>query len=287
MARTVEEINDYIIANLVANFAAIGVTIDTNTWSKRNMLRATCYTDAIGQALMEQLQDVYFQKIEGVQARSAAASVLWIQDAMFRFQYSDTVPQALQLIDFTAAYPIIDPTLRIITACSVRTTISNQVLIKVAKSNPFEALSGTELTSAQGYINIKGAAGIFYVVTSSDADRLYIDADVYFRGEYSSVIQATVIQAINDFLQSLSISNFDGSIKMSDLEATIRAVAGVNDVVLRNVRARKDSDAFADGTDIVLNQLQISRLWNTVAGYIIQEDTAGKTFADSLTFLAQ
>jgi len=64
-------------------------------------------------------------------------------------------------------------------------------------------------------------------------------------------------------------------------------VAGVNDVVLNNVRGRDDASSFSNGIDLVLNNTVISRQWNTIAGYIVQETTTGKTFADSLTFIGQ
>lgn len=300
MARSVEQINAYIVGTLVTNFAAIGITINPIQWSRRNLLRAICFTVAVVQALFEQLQDLFLQTIESVQARSAAASILWLQDAMFKFQYSATVPQILQFITVTltsatgvpfdylyVTYPVIDTSLRIITACSVKSTISGRVNIKIAKSSPFVALSAPELAAAQSYVNIKGAAGITYLVSSLDADRLYIDADIWYQGSYSAVIQANVIAALNAFMQTLSRIDFDGSIKLSDIEGCIRNVAGVNDVVLQNVQARANATAYGSGTNMVVANLVVSRLYNTAAGYIIQETTATHTFADSLTFIAQ
>jgi hypothetical protein len=287
MARSVAEINDYLVKALVTNMAAIGITLDPLLWSKRNLFRLICYTVAIGQALLEQLQDVFLANVEEVQSKSAAASTLWLQDAMFKFQYSLLDPQVLQIIDNVPQYPVVDETLRIITACSVKSNISNQVKIKVAKDDPFVALDALELAAAQSYIEYKGAAGITYIVSSGDADKLYLEATIWYQGQYAAVIQDNVINAVNAFLQTLSKQNFDGSLKLVDLEVLIRQLPGVNDVLLTNVRARKDADVFADGTDLVLNQTVISRLWNTDAGYIVEEDTVGKTFTDSLTFVAE
>lgn len=300
MARTVEQINDYIKAQLVINFAAIGITINTATWSTRSILRAICWTVATCQALMEQLQDLFQQTIEAIQARAAAASTLWVQDAMFKFQYSATVPQILQFITVVltsptgvpfdylyVTYPTIDVSLRIITACSVKSNVSGRVNVKIAKGNPLVALSAPELLAAQSYIYVKGAAGITYIVTSNTSDKLFVEATIWYQGSYSAVIKANVITALNDFLQNLSITDFDGSIKLSDIEGLIRNVPGVNDVLLTNVKARKDADAFSAGTDLILNNLVISRLYNTVAGYIVEETTATHTFTDSLTFIAQ
>lgn len=287
MARSVEEINNYLVSSLVTNAAAIGITITPSLWSKRNLMRLMCYTVAVGQAYMEQLQDLFTQNIEAINARSAAASRLWVQDKMFKFQYSATVPQIVQLINTVPQYPIIDSTLQIIKACSVTTTVSNQVIVKVAKNNPLAKLAAGELSSAQGYLNIIGSAGITYIVTSGDADRLYISADVFFDGQYAATIQADVLLAIRNFMQTLSINNFNGTVKMSDIESAIKGVTGVNDVLLINVRARANTDIFASGTYLILGQQVISRQWQTVSGYITEEDTVGYTFTDSLVFIAE
>lgn len=287
MARSVDQVNAYIVDALVSNFAAIGITINPTLWSKRNLLRALCYTVAIAQALLEQLQDVFMAAIEAIVATAAPASAAWIQAKMFAFQYSATNPQVIALVNTVPVYPVVDPTLCIITACSVTSNSANIVAIKVAKDNPFQALAPAELSAAQGYINTIGIAGINYSVVSLNPDNLYIDADVYYQGQYASVIQANVIAAINAWLQQQAVTNFNGIIKMSDLEDMIRNITGVNDVVLRNVRGRADSDAFAAGIDLVLGSAVIQRQWNTIAGYVISEATTGKTLVDSLKFIVQ
>lgn len=287
MARSVAEINSYINSQLVINFNNVGITIDPTKWSKFNLLRQMVYTVAIAQALMEQLQDTFLAEIEAVNAVSAAASALWIQNQMFLFQYSTTNPQVLSLIDIVPQYAVVDSTLRIITACSVKSNVSNQVKIKIATGNPLTALDSFQLAAAQGYINQKGTAGITYTCVSLSPDRLFVQGTVFYQGQYSAVIQANVIAALNAFLQNASVTNFDGSIKITDIIDTIRNVPGVNDFLPLNISARQNTDVFANATALVLNQDIISRLWNTVAGYIIQEDTPGETFADSLNFIAQ
>jgi hypothetical protein len=236
---------------------------------------------------MEQLQDVFTADIEAVVATAAAASAKWVQAKMFEFQYSTTNPQVIALINTVPVYPVVDPALQIITACSVTSDISNVVAVKVAKQSPFVALTTAELASAQGYVNTIGVAGINYEIVSLNPDNLYIAADIYYQGQYASVIQANVIAVINQYLQDHSVNEFDGKLKMSDLEDTIRNIAGVNDVVLRNVRGRADADAFSAGIDLILGSSVIQRQWSTIAGYIISETTTGKTLMDSLNFIVE
>lgn len=287
MARSVDEINSYIVAQLVTNFAAIGIIIDPTTWSKRNMLRAICFTVATCQALLEQLQDLFQQTIEDITAKAPAASAPWVQDKMFKFQYSATDPQIIALIDTVPTYPVVDPLLRIITACSVTSSVSNETQVKVAKDNPFVALSAPELSAAQGMINIIGIAGINYVVISLESDKMFIEADIYYQGQYAAIIQANVIAAIESWFVDRATNNFNGAVEMADLEGVINTVTGVNDVVLKNVRGRADADLFSAGIDFILNTQVIQRKWFTIAGYIGQETDTGHTFADSLNFIAE
>jgi hypothetical protein len=283
MARTIAQIQAQIVATKQAQPELAGLTSTSKRaiWNLWTFVIATC----IG--IFEQLLDSFLTNVETQVNASAGASILWLQAKMFQFQYDATIPQVVQLINTVPQYPVVDATKQIITACSVTSSLSNQVTIKVAKSNPYVALVSAELTAAQSYINTIGAAGISYTVISLNPDKLYVQASIYYQGQYSTVIQQNVIDAINSFLQNLSIINFNGSMKISDLEGVIRNVAGVNDVILNNVKGRDDASTFANGVDLVLNNTVISRQWDTVAGYIVQETTSGKTFADSLIFIAQ
>lgn len=286
MARSVSDIQTQLNTELVTAFATIGITIDTTKWSKRNKMRMFLFVVAVCSAYIEQLMDILKASLETTASQSAAASVLWIQNQMSLFQYSSTDPQVLQLVDTVPVYPIVDPTLRIITACSVTSTTSNEVTIKIAKDNPFVALNINEKNAAQGYINLIGSAGIKYTIKSQEADRIYINANIYYQGQYSSVIKDNVIAALNLFLQNLSVTNFDGSVKMTDLDAVIRSVSGVNDVELLNVKGR-DIDTAFPGIALITNQYTNQRLWKTIAGYCIGEDTTGYTFNDSLNFIPE
>lgn len=289
MARLVSDIQVQIQSALVTNFAAIGISINPNTWSKRNILRALCFTFATLAAYLEQLMDTLKSSIETTALQSAAASPLWIQAQMFNFQYSATDPQVLALVDTVPIYPTTNAALRIITACSVNSTTPNVVVIKATKtvSGSFSPLDAPQIAAAQGYINTLGAAGINYSVVSLASDKLMVNANIYYAGQYSAVIQDNVKNAINSFLTNLSVTNFNGSVKMSDIEQVIRAVEGVNDVQLLNVRGRADSTLYASGIDLVFNSQTLLRQYGSVAGYVVTETEATHTLNDTLNFIAE
>ena len=287
MARTVQECNDYIVTNLVAQFASIGVTINPLLWSKRNFLRVTCYSFAIAQALFEQLADLSIAQMTDIQSKSSAATKAWIQDKFFKFQYSATTPQYVSMINGIPQYPIENESLRIVTACAVSTTVVNNVIVKLAKSDPLTNLSAGEITAAQDYIDTIGTAGINYIVQSTAPDKLYIKANIYYKGTYSAIIQTTVIDAINAYLLDLSKTDFNGYLYVASLNRMIKNIEGVNDVEFVDVQARYNSQSFGAGTNLIVLGDVVSRRYLTGAGYIIEETTAGQTFADQITFIPE
>jgi uncharacterized phage protein gp47/JayE len=162
-----------------------------------------------------------------------------------------------------------------VTNCSVKTDLNKTVKIKVAKGGASPVpLSSTEQTALTAYLYNIIPAGVGKNIISLVSDKLYVNAEVYYNGQYAPTIQADVIAALDAFLLEIP---FDGVVKISEIEDAIQAVAGVTDVVISQVKARDDATAFASAN-------VLTKEWETYAGYIVQETTVGETFADSLTF---
>jgi hypothetical protein len=281
VARQISEIQQQMLDNISAD-TTLG-TLLTST-SKRAIYRLFTYVVAVAINTLEQLIDIFTASVEATAAKAAPATAAWLQDQILKFQYSATTPQVIQLIDFAPAYPTVDETLRIISRCSVTTNLSNSVLVKVATGTTPAALSAPQLSALQSYVSQIGIAGVNYLVTSETSDKLFVEANVFYLGQYSAVIKANVVAAIDAYLAAIP---FNGQVKITDLEDAITKVEGVTDVVLVNVRARGNATSFANGSFLVQNQQTIGRLWSTLAGYIVGETTAGSTFNDSITFIAE
>ena len=279
MARTIEQIQ----AGIIADIQATPELAEANSTSKRAIWRLFAYVQASAILLLEQIIDTFVTANELKISQGIPATASWLNSKVLEFQYSATNPQIVELVNFVPVYPVIDKSLRLITRCSVVTTLSSQVIVKVAKNDPPVALTSTELSSLQSYINQIGVIGVNYNTQSLTSDKLYIDAEVYFDGQYSTVISARVISAINTFLSTLS---FNGILKVSDIELAIRGVVGVSDVLLKNVKMRSDVTPFTGGTFLIQNNTVISRIFPTISGYIVGETTTGNTFTDKLTFIA-
>ena len=281
MARAISLIQQQILDSVAAD-PTLGPLL-TST-SKRAIFNLWTFIFAVAINVLEQIIDIFSASVEATASTAGAGSLPWVQAQVNRFQYSATVPQVAQLINFVAVYPVVDPTLLIISRCSAATDLSNNVLIKVATGNPPGALTTDQLAALQSFMSVAGVGGITYICKSTPADQLFIQAEVFYQGQYGSSIQATAIAAINAYLAALP---FNGVLKVLDMENAIRSVPGVTDVLLINVSARPDGTAFGSGTSLVLNNQIVSRLWNTVSGYMIGETTGGDTFADSLQFIPE
>lgn len=291
MARTVAEIQATIVAaiaadgTLPASIRAQAAAFDPNaqlSTSRRAFWLLMTNIFASAQGIEEQLMDAFRAQIEALAASVPPGTAPWVQEKIFQFQHDENNPQIVQLINLVPQYPVIIVADQIITRCSVTTDLSGNVTIKAAKGNPPFALAPNELDALQDYINTIGFAGISYTCTSANPDQLYLGMDIYYKGQYSAVIQANVIAAINAFLAAIP---FNGNMDLSDLEVAIKAVAGVTSVVFKNVGARQDNNPL-NIANLVSNAQILNRLWNTVSGYIIPETSAGNDLASTLNLIA-
>lgn len=278
MARTLEQIQNQIIS-LINTIPELAELAANN--SRRAIWRLFVFVQSAAILTLEQLIDVFKTENETLIAQGTPATPLWIVDRVNKFQYSSTNPQVVQLVNLVPVYPTIDESLQIITRVGVTSTLANNVLIKVAKQEPPIALTAQELASLQSYINTIGIAGVNYICSSTNADQMFIDADIYYDGQYSNTIVSTTITTIQNLLANLP---FNGNFKVSDLEIAIRQIVGVTDVVLNNISVRTDSQTIAEGVKLVQGNAVISRLYPTKAGYIIDEQTSGAQLIDTLTF---
>jgi hypothetical protein len=281
MARSIATILALMDAEQAAQTGLSGL----NSVSNSAIYKLWKYIVAAQMFLQETLWDIFKTDLELTISKAAVGTSAWLQDKVLKFQYDATTPQVLTVgSDFSVNYTTVDATKLLITRAAVNRTAQRTVLVKVAKSDPPIALSGPELSSLNGYLDDICFAGVNYVATSLVSDKLYLKANVYYDGQYSSTISDAVISAVNVYLAALP---FDGKIKLSAIVDSIQSVTGVNDVVLEDVAVRADATAFSSKTYMVQGNTTLIPLYQLAAGYIIEETTASNTFTDTLTFTPQ
>jgi hypothetical protein len=294
MARSVDE----ILTNMDQQQAAETELASLNSPSQSAIYKLWKYITALVINLHEQLWDKKKIELEDVAKYAAVGSDLWYQKKILEFQYSATVPQVVTL-DTTATsptfmsvgYATIDESLRIITRASVKTAANKTVNVKVAKSDPPVALSAPELSALTTYLTNGGDgtnegvgiafAGVQMNVTSIASDKFFLEGTITYDGQYASVIQTKVIEAIEEYFANLA---FDGTLYIIKIVDAIQAVPGVIDVKIVNAAIRANATAFSSKTFLIQSSLSIITSYPTFAGYVEQETTASQTFADKLTF---
>lgn len=280
MARTIAEIQAEMDAKQATETSLSGL----NSPSQSAIYTLWKYITSYAIFVHETFWDLFKTELETIVDNAPIGTNQWVRDQVFKFQYSATNPQVVQLVDFVPSYDPVDETLQIITRCSSTTLPSRLVSIKVAKNEPPEALATAELNSLKGYLKEVGFAGVEYSVSSNAPDKLYLDATIYYDGQYASVIQTNVIAAIDNYLATLP---FDGIVYVSKLEDAIQSVTGVKDIVINNLAIRADSVSFSNKSYLVLNTGIVQRNSTLFAGYVVGETTTGETFTDKLTFTVQ
>ena len=283
MAQSIDTIQAQQMDYLVAALAALGYTLDPTQLADEDTRQLLTYVTAMGMGIEQQLWDAYRDDIEAISASIPPQTGLWFQKKMLEFQYNAINPQVLVLDPATVTfkYPTVNPAYQVIKFAKCVPGAFGTTLIKIADATT-SAMSAPIVAAAQAYANVIGVPGLRYTVTSLDADRIYIQAQINYRGEYSAVIQSNVIIAITNYLEQIP---FNGIVDLTDLTVIIRAVPGVLSVLYNNVRARPNAVAFGGGTTLVMSNTFISNYFQTVAGKIVPETDVTHTLADSLTFI--
>lgn len=278
MARSISTIKESIRVKKNTYTDLASILFAEENGSRVGLFNLEADTIATEINIFEQLLDDYQSAINTAIDNGVPGTEAWVYNKVLEFQYDATTPQYVALnSDLVPEYETVDEDLRIITRCAVITNGNGRVTIKVAKGTTPAPLSGSEVTALGEYLDVIMPAGVNVTITSLNADRLYVEGSVYYDGQYVDSIQTDVENALTNYMSNLG---FNGVVKKSAVQDAIQAVEGVTDVVITEVKARKSTDVFADATTL-------SRQWNTVAGYIIEEDTAGKTFADKITYIAE
>ena len=283
MARTTAQINQQIITQLQSN--PLFASFFTPAPSMASLWGIMVFTVAYCIAVFEQLLDAWQAFMENLINTNYPGSLTWIQNQVLEFQYSVSSPQVAQLINYAVVYPIVNTALQIITACAVvvDATLPGKVTIKV--TNNGAVLTSPQLAALNNYLGLLLPPGTNSSVISALADYILIGGNVYYNGAYSSAtISASVINTLNAFISSLP---FNGIIQISDIIETIRNTPGVEDVQLVQCETRPNAVIPANANRLVESSQVLQRNYQSYSGLLTADTYSGRTFADTLTFIAQ
>lgn len=287
MARPLETIQNEIKTAIRTYSSLDSYLFPEDGGSKVSVFNVIIYVVSAAIFTFESMIDVLQSTIQTIANSAPSGNAQWVQKQILNFQFGDVI----QLVDFVPTYSPVDETHRIITRCSVKQLGSGVVAIKVAKGTvpSLGPLSGPELAALKDYYfgtsttEGVGFAGVRTTFINLDADRMRVEATVYFLGQYTeATVKTNVIAAIDNFFATFSDTAFDGTVFMIKLVDAIQSVAGVSRVTLTDIKARVATVALGSATDI-----DIQGYYTTIAGYLISEDTSSNTLADTITMMEE
>ena len=206
----------------------------------------------------------------------------WVRKIVLDFQTGYVV----SVVNFKASYAVIDEGAKIITRCSVTEKGNRVIEVKVAKSEPPTPLSNDEAIELKGYLSKIRFAGTEIKIVNKVADKVYLSGTVSFFGEYASVINDNVIDAVNAYYANLSSDqNFNGQVNLNEAIDAVKAVEGVVDFIPSELAIRPDITDFDSRTIIYSLSDSINNgQAPSQAGYIVEETESGYLLSDSLIF---
>lgn len=244
------------------------------------------------EVLIDNLQATVLKTAE--EAPSGNAS--WVRRQILNFQLGDQIqinttdPDADDY--FVPKYDPVNEANRIVTRAAVADGVNGFVNIKVAKGvfPALEPLLPAEISALRDYYfgtsttQGIGFAGVGANFISLDADRLRVEANIYYLGQYVQADTKTnVISAINTFFEGFGDVNFGGKIFINSLVDAMQAVEGVSRVELISINGRPESIVFPGGISVSIN----GGVYVATAGYVIAEDETGNTLDDTLTMIEE
>jgi hypothetical protein len=277
MARTVSQIKQSMIdqKNTESGLSGLTSTSSTAIW---NLIFYIC---AVAIKVIEDLYDVLRDDVEERKLEIPTGVLKWYASESLLFQYGDSLVfqdsyvdennQTVQLKGSNVVYPIIDIDKRIVSLAAADES-SGLITIKVAKitSGIAEPLTAGELAAFEDYWKSKRFAGTPIIYVSSDPDLIKAEYTVYYDPEIldssgvliSDGATKPVEDAINDFLQTFQVDNFNGSMQVVKLTNAILNAIGVINPVATNIEAKPDGGVYVDVLAI------LSQTYNSYAGYM-------------------
>ena len=270
MARSISDIQAAIAADRATRPELVALTSPSAT----AIYRLIEYVVAVALWVHESIFDRHMADVDAKLARAQPGTAKWYADQLKKFQQGDQV-----LVDDDGIhYPAGSTGLKLVTQATAKENFTtNQLFLKLATNDPtapggLRALTAPEMVQVRGYVSEIRYPGTRIIFTTGDADRLKVLAEVYYNPLIDvDAFKAAVRAAVRLYLANL---DFDGLVYLSKIEDAIQLVAGCQDVKLGTVTAK-------NGTNPAV---VITRVYETVAGYIVEDDAAGAGFLDTITF---
>ena len=294
MARSVEEIKTAIKVEIRTYPSLNNFLFPEDGGSMVSTFNTLIFVVAACMFVFEALVDNLKNDIQVIADSAPSGNESWLRRKILDFQFGDVI--TINITDATLAnyfvpeYAVLDISKRIITQCAVSDSATG-VNIKVAKGSvgALTPLSGAELTAVTNYYYGTSAtegigfAGVTATFISLDSDRIRVEADIYYLGQYvAATVKAEVITAIDNFFQAFTDENFGGNVFMIKLVDAIQLVEGVSRVDITDIKGRPNTTPLGSAISV-----DVQGVYETSAGHVLSEDTAGNLLDNTLTMVEE
>lgn len=281
MARTLQQIQDEIKTNVRLYPSLDRFLFPEDGGSQTSVFNLIIYIVSLSMFTFEVLLDGFLSDVTDASQEVPVGNPQWVRKQILLFQYGDTI-----ILDenFIPYYATVDPSLRIVTQCTVQEEFSSEIKIKVAKTvaESLAPLDSIELSALSDYYYGAsdqqgiGFAGVRAEFISQNPDRMAVTGIVYYLGQFiESTVKQNVIDTINDYFANL---NFDGVVVLNTLVSRVNALDGVQNFIISNVNAREWDVPINSGTNIPVNGT-----YQTIAGYLISEDIPSAQLVNTIS----
>jgi hypothetical protein len=295
MARSVEEIKAAIKIDIRTYTSLDDYLFPEDGGSSVSVFNIIIFVVSAAIFTFEVIADNLRINIQAVADTAPSGNPGWLRSQILKFQYGDAITINTTDVDsdeyFVPQYAVLDLSKRIVTRCAVTDGVNNTVNVKVAKgiAPTLSPLTTPELAALRNYyFGTSGTQGVGFAgvnanFISLNPDRIKITANVYYLGQYiEATVKANVITSIEDFLNTFAEDNFGGTVFLIKLVDAVQLVEGVSRIEITDVKARPEATPLGSATDV-----NTQGVYQTIAGYIIPEDTVSSELDDTLTMIEE
>lgn len=242
MARTINDIQQSIIADLKANFPKLSA-------SKFAEWRLWTYVIAAAIHAFEIILDMFRQEVDELTTKITAGTKLWYAEMCRRFQNGHTLVFDKQASQFY--YEEDDPDSQIVKVVAVNEGYK-MVSIRVAKTDSegrIIPLTESERRNLTDYIDTIHTTGIPTTIVSTTADTIRYDLNVYYDPSVpSSAVKENVDKALDAFKTSLS---FDAMFYAQRLVDAVMHAEGVVTVKVVSLEHKTSTGSSYTPVDVM------------------------------------
>jgi len=260
MARTIDEINEQAKGLLVDGCKQIGITINTETWSKTNILRMLCYSFSVIAHVLEENFDLFKADVESYLLNLKPGTALWYANKAKSFRYGVNLTPETDMYNTSGMSDIQIEQSRIVKHAAV-TEHTNQfgrlyLRCKVAgeSGGDLRPLTSGELGALRMYMSLVKYAGIHLEIESNEPDRIKQSWKIYYNplildgagNRLDGTADDVVKIRIKEYLQSIPFNGIYAPQKHEDY------VQGLEGIVLCPIQYTQTAYGLYDWEPVVV-----------------------------------